>query len=245
MLMLFYFRNPINYLFFNEALILVAMHSFGIEAEWQDGIDKEALFKQTCFISKLLFHEEFLQDRISPETRGFFDEMLSRMMRFRVLMTKKDDASKIVLRTSGESQILFIKSLIFPMIDSFYVVLVYILTFVKNKGISMTDFQKSAQWLSELLHKQGSIHYFESCNLESIKNALTTFIQMGILVKEGNYVEISEKLPGGEKFILDLLEQINKFRNKVLIGDVLTLNDPKTGLFRRSIMVQFPFMAKL
>jgi hypothetical protein len=34
-----------------------------------------------------------------------------------------------------------------------------------------------------------------------------------------------------------MLEQINKFRNKAQIGDVLMLNDPKKGLFRRSIMV--------
>jgi hypothetical protein len=33
-LMLYYFRNPINQVFFNEALILVAMHSFGLENEW-------------------------------------------------------------------------------------------------------------------------------------------------------------------------------------------------------------------
>lgn len=49
----------------------------------------------------------------------------------------------IQLRTSGESQIVFIKSLIFPMIDSYYVTLVYILTFVKNKGIDLDNFTKN------------------------------------------------------------------------------------------------------
>ena len=83
----------------------------------------------------------------------------------------------IQLRTSGESQIVFIKSLIFPMIDSYYVTLVYILTFVKNKGIDLENFTKNVQWLSELLFKQGSIEYFESCNQESIKTALKTFIE--------------------------------------------------------------------
>lgn len=33
-LMLYYYRNPVNYLFHNEALILASMHSFGLEAEW-------------------------------------------------------------------------------------------------------------------------------------------------------------------------------------------------------------------
>ena len=49
----------------------------------------------------------------------------------------------IQLRTSGESQIVFMKSLIFPMIDSYYVTLVYILTFVKNKGIDLENFTKN------------------------------------------------------------------------------------------------------
>ena len=36
------------------------------------------------------------------------------------------------------------------MIDSYYVVLVYILTFIKNKGIDMNGCAKNIQWLSEL-----------------------------------------------------------------------------------------------
>lgn len=76
----------------------------------------------------------------------------------------KDGSNNLLLRTSGESQIIFIRSLIFPMVDSYYVVLVYILTFIKNKGIDLANFAKNCQWLSELLHKQGSIQYFESCN---------------------------------------------------------------------------------
>lgn len=42
-LMLYYFRNPMNQVFFNESLILVAMHSFGLEKEWQQGVDREQL----------------------------------------------------------------------------------------------------------------------------------------------------------------------------------------------------------
>lgn len=139
---------------------------------------------------------------------------MEKMKRHRTLIEKKDDNSKVLQRTSGESTIIFIKSLIFPVIDSYYVVLTYILTFVKNKGVSITEFAKSAQWLSELLHKQGSIQYFESCNLESIKNAMNIFIETGILVQEGNYVELSENHQENENLILDILEQINKFRYK-------------------------------
>ena len=76
------------------------------------------------------------------------------------------------MRTSGESQIVFIQSLIFPMVDTYYVSLIYVLTFIKNKGIDVASYLKSVQWLAELLHKQGGIMFFESCNQESIKNAM-------------------------------------------------------------------------
>jgi glycerol-3-phosphate O-acyltransferase len=33
-LMLYYFRNPINGVFFNESIVLAAMHSFGLEGSW-------------------------------------------------------------------------------------------------------------------------------------------------------------------------------------------------------------------
>ena len=128
-----------------------------------------------------------------------------------MLIAKQDDQSKILLRTSGESQIVFIQSLVFPMIDSYYMTLVYILTFVKNKGIDIASFTKSIQWLGELLFQQGSIQFFESCNQESIKNALMTYIEQGILVKTGMYVELSDKLSENE--IIDMLEYINKFRS--------------------------------
>ena len=132
------------------------------------------------------------------------------------------------------------------MVDSYYVVLIYILTFIKNKGIDTTSFAKNIQWLSELLFKQGSIQYFESCNQESIKNALQTFNELGVLQKQGNYVELNEQFQGDkETSIVDMLHQINQFRSKSQIGDVLMLNDPKKGLFRRSMLAQFPFMAKL
>lgn len=131
------------------------------------------------------------------------------------------------------------------MVDSYYVTLVYILTFIKNKGIDMVNFTKNIQWLSELLFKQGSIQYFESCNQESIKNAMNSFIEQGVLSKKGMYLELNEKYQDDETQIIDMLEHINNFRSATQIGDVLMLNDPKKGLFRRSMLAKFPFMAKL
>lgn len=142
-LMLTYYRNPLNQVFFNEAIVLAAMHSFGLESEWQTGVDMELLFERSCYLSILLKREEFIKTYITKDNRPFFDELIQLMFSRRCLIQKQDDATKVLLRTSGESQIIFIRSLIFPMIDSYYVVLVYILTFIKNKGIDTTSFAKN------------------------------------------------------------------------------------------------------
>ena len=89
--MLTYFRNPINQVFFNEAIILASMHSFGIEQEWQDGVDKDQLFERSHYLSSLLKHEEFIRERITKEDRDFFDHTVDLMFRRRCLIAKKDD----------------------------------------------------------------------------------------------------------------------------------------------------------
>jgi hypothetical protein len=50
------------------------------------------------------------------------------------------------------------------MIDSYYVSLIYVMTFIKNKGIDVVSFAKNVQWLAESFYKEGAIEYFESCN---------------------------------------------------------------------------------
>lgn len=102
-IMLFYFRNPLINLFFNEGLILLSMNSFGIEQAWRDGVDKDQLFERTCYISNLLENEEFIPEYFTPKNRQFFDKVWQKMVAFRCLMEKKDDPTKMVLRTSGES----------------------------------------------------------------------------------------------------------------------------------------------
>lgn len=50
-IMLYYYRNPLNYLFFNESIVLASMHSFGLQQEWKDGVEIEQLFKRCSFLS--------------------------------------------------------------------------------------------------------------------------------------------------------------------------------------------------
>lgn len=66
-IMLYYYRNPMCSIFFNEGIVLVAMHSFGLVNSWKDGISLDQLFKKACYLSDLLEQEEFMDKRITGD----------------------------------------------------------------------------------------------------------------------------------------------------------------------------------
>ena len=215
LIMLYYYRNPLSQIFFNEGIVLVSMHSFGLDNSWQSGVNLDQLFERSCQLSDLLEHEEFLDKRINPKSRAFFDELIGFMISKRILIMKeRDSQSNLVLfRTSGESKINFIQSLIFPLVDSYYVALFYILKFVKNKGIDNKSFGENVQWFAELIHKEGSIPFFESCNQVSFQFAMKKFIQWGVLSKTGMYIQLKEEFQENEQHILQMLASINRYRH--------------------------------
>lgn len=43
-MMLGYYRNPLNFVFFNEAIIVCSMFSFGNDAAWKNGVNGDQLF---------------------------------------------------------------------------------------------------------------------------------------------------------------------------------------------------------
>jgi hypothetical protein len=81
-----------------------------------------------------------VKDRITKDNRPFFNHVIEFMIDKRTILRKD---GKVLLRTSGESAIIFVQSLIFPMIDSYYVTLIYTLTFTKNKGTDSKSFLKN------------------------------------------------------------------------------------------------------
>ena len=72
-----------------------------------------------------------------------------------------------------------------------------------------------------------------------------TFVELGVISKVGSHLQLSDQYQADETKVINMLEFINKFRSSASIDDVLSLNDPKKGLFRRSMLAKFPFMAKL
>ena len=73
-LMLGYYRNPLNHIFYNEGVIIVSMLSFGYDQAFsKDGVSIAELFSRACFLSDLLKKEEVLKSRITEKARHVFD----------------------------------------------------------------------------------------------------------------------------------------------------------------------------
>ena len=138
-MMLGYYRNPLNFVFFNEALIVCSVFSVGSEAAWKNGVSVEELFKKTCYLSELLKREEVIKNRFTPANRAYFDQVIEFMETQRLVTTKDGN---LTLKSTGEGLLLMMGSIVWPMIDTYYVVLLYTLTLVKQKNILDTNFPK-------------------------------------------------------------------------------------------------------
>ena len=78
-IMLAYYRNPINYIFFNESLVVCSLFSFGTEQTWHSGVDIDLLFERVCFLSELIKREEVLKDRITKDSRHVFNAVIDQL----------------------------------------------------------------------------------------------------------------------------------------------------------------------
>ncbi len=71
------------------------------------------------------------------------------------LVTIKDGT--LTLKSTGEGLLLMMGSIVWPMIDTYYVVLLYTLTLVKQKNILDANFPKDVQWMAETLFIEGKL----------------------------------------------------------------------------------------
>ena len=121
--------------------------------------------------------------------------------------------------TQNEKQSLgqsFLYNLILPFVETYWITLAYFAV-QQNRMITHDEenlYQK-IQWLLETFYSEsGILKFYESCMLESIKNAVKRFISMGILAKHKvtvkrnvfkTYVKVTEAYQNEQK-IAEMLD---------------------------------------
>jgi len=265
-IILAYYRNALNYAFFNESIIVCSLYSFGVEEVWEKGTSLDALFERACYLSELIKKEEVLEERITSDNRAYFNKLIQFMIEQRLLVIKPGQhgeiydlspglqgeekyhgQERVFPKSDGEASMLMLGSICWPMIDTYYIAVISALSMVKNRDIEETKCVKDCQLIAETLHSDGKIAHFESCNQPSINNAKAKLIEMKVLSKRSNFINLSDeyKQLDGEKRLLKLIQHIGQYRMKPISQGVFDEIDPEVRNLRRTVLHDFPIMAKL
>jgi len=248
-IMLNYYRNPINHIFFNESLVVCSIFSFGVDAVWTQGVNADELFLRTCYLANLIKREEVLEKQISAARRDVFDETLQFMQTQRLMSVTKDGEGRSVVqpRSSGEAAMLLIGSICWPLIDTYYMVTLFALSLVKRKDVDDAKFSLDVQWVGETMYAEGKLNYFESCNQMTINGAKAQLLEMGVLKKKSIYINLAPEYRKGEgeKLLEKLIETIAQYRNLPLSLRKTIEEFSIDGNHRRKVFSDFPIMAKL
>lgn len=78
----------------------------------------------------------------------------------------------------------FLCSLIWPIIESYWASLVYLFTLETNKShvITYNNLQFHIQYSAEILYDERIIEHNESLSLDTLKNAVSTFKNMKLII---------------------------------------------------------------
>jgi len=163
------------------------------------------------------------------------------------ISTNDNREERLFPKSSGEASMLMIGSIVWPMIDTYYIALITALSMVKKKDSQEANFVKDCQFIGETLHADGMIQYFESCNQPSINNAKAALIQMKVFTKRSDYISLSGQYSkkDGEKQLRKIIQDVGQFRMKPTSQTVLDEFNSEVSDLRRTVLHDFPIMAKL
>lgn len=84
----------------------------------------------------------------------------------------------------------FLYNLLLPFIETYFITIAYFAVPINRKQVHDEDnlYQK-IQWILETFYSEGLLKFYESCMLESIKNAVKKFTTMGILSVEKKQIK--------------------------------------------------------
>ena len=101
-------------------------------------------------------------------------------------------------KSSGEATMLLIGSIVWPVVDTYYIAALYTLSLVKRKDVEDVKFSRDVQWVAETMHQKGKLNYFESCNQVVIDAAKAQLLEMRVLAKTSIYINLSPEYSNAE-----------------------------------------------
>ena len=147
----------------------------------------------------------------------------------------------------GDQMVTFLSSLLWPLVDTYWVTVVFLFSMRANKSISLQKLIIQIQWFAESLYEERMLEHYESCSQDTIKNALGVFKTWDVVnilkevVPPGKEKIEVVKLVAKEERLRNIEDHLKKFQKYLFAKSVTTPID----VARKSILVDYPFMAKI
>lgn len=234
-LMLSYYRNALHHIFIIEALIACTLNRFSTKNN-QD-IPKEKIISESVFLWNLI-EREFVCRNSTSQVDTLEFTIQSMIKRGYII----ENSNNIQIQPSGEMAIAFLSSLLWPMIDSYWITLMFSVALRTRPQLTFDRIVQSVQMYAEIMYEERSMYFYESCSQENIKNALHTYEKMGIIGKTtaDKSLALTNEYITNESKLEELVDHIGNFRKTSLIRTNSTFEDLK-----RSIIDEFPLMPKI
>jgi len=255
------YRNQLIHLFVQEGILLCSFYACEKKKQGDDSdealVNKEELKKASLYLSSLLKLEFIFKP--SPGFEVTVDEVVSFLVQHGILLEHKveneTDSAKAVqysvndkIGSDGEYQgtftYLFVCSLFWPFIDSYYLVALACYRLLPDRMLeeeSMIRFVQVSdcstrnesehvllQLLGESLYFEGLLDLYEAISSVTLTNALTLLENWGIV--QFVYIE-SDSSSGQGKAGKHIVQLTTQFRNEGALEEVVM----KIGEFRKRL----------
>ena len=237
-LLLSYYRNTLIHAFIPHAYVACALFGFGEKLGWADGVQLRRLMEETHFLNLLLQAEFVSRSLIQSVDESIrpIQELVSRGVLERT-------ADKIKVSSAGNLPIAYFCSLLWHLIDTYWLTVVFSYGLLQKKGLPLEKLVHSAQMFAESMYEEKVISFYESCSQESIKNAIQTLQKMKVLeVKQISDVKLVVLLPpySQEEKLQELADHIGTFRKASLVKTVSAHEE-----IRKALLADYPHVPKL
>lgn len=227
------YRNQLVHIFAREGVICVALMSLGSYA-LKTGVERGQLIKEATGLNELLRAEFFTQD--DPDKTTTMHDTLEMMLKRGILM-EHSVTKKICVGegSSAEYSVQFLSKLVWPFVEAYWLTCMALFSqqlTSKKEAIKESIAVQRIQWIGEKVYAQNKMQFFESIAIETIKNAATTLIQLGVLKRTKKavpnpkknqnpvefYIELTEKYRDQNE-VLKLVDNVAKFRYAVIMSN--------------------------
>mmetsp|Transcript_6857 Transcript_6857/g.12463 ORF Transcript_6857/g.12463 Transcript_6857/m.12463 type:complete len:1134 (-) Transcript_6857:48-3449(-) len=225
-LLLSYYRNTLVHNFIFEAYVAVALYGFGEKASTTSGVPRHRVKEEAYFLYTML-EREFVSRECFVDSDSV-DRVLQFMQSQGTITTNGDN---IRFANGTELTISFLCSLIWPLIECYWVTLVFSSAISPHKALNFEKAVQSVQWFAESMYTERLLNFYESCSQESIKNALNKLVTVRILTKTPDQlVHISQEAVEDESRILGVADRLNHFRKASFVKTISSVEELRRAL---------------